>query len=502
LLGVFDRHRAAVAATAAFVVAMATFIPSLPSQVRTGDTAEYQTVPYILGIAHPTGFPAYTLAGWLFSHVVSYGTVAWRMNAFAALCTALTVAGVVLLASALEAGTLAALAAALTFAFGSVVWRGAAFASAHALSGLLIVSTLIGSVSFARDGDRRALLAACACAGFGLATHPETIWILPAIAVAALWQRGELRPRTLTFSAALLLAPLLLYGYLPIRSTVVAAQHLDPTAAAPTFGTGSFDWDYNHPRTLNGFLDEVLGRHEAAGQSVERAFDPRLIFRAAELWFAHAIEQFNGWFLLLAAIGCVALALRDRRGLSVVVAGTVGGLMFASAYRLDAELYRYFLVSSAAVAAAAATATRLPLPRVRPAIIGTAATIVLALLAGSAWQNNRGLISELRYGGSQSTIDNVRHDIPDGAIIVTSWYDATTLGYGAAIEHALGSRIVVHGLPFQLVDQFPRWARVRRVFIFGWGTQMGLDAVPPSWLHEIPSTQRFYRIVEVLPRRD
>jgi hypothetical protein len=481
-----------------FCAAVATYVASLPSQVATGDTAEYQTVPYILGIAHPTGFPAYTLAGWLFSHVVAFGTVAWRMNAFAALCTALTVAGVALLASALEAGTLAALAAALTFGFGSVVWHGAAFASAHTLSGLLIVSTLIGSVLFARDGERRALFIACACAGLGMATQPETIWVLPAISVAALWQRSKLRPRTLAVSAVLLV-PLLLYGYLPIRSSVVAAQHLDPTAAAPIFGAGSFDWDYNHPRTVNGFLDEVLGRHEGAGRSVGRAFDPRLIFRAGELWFAQAIKQFNGWFLLLAAVGCVALALRDRRGLSVIIAGTAGGLMFAYAYRLDAELYRYFLVSSAAIAAVAATVTRLPLPRTRPAIVASAATIVLVLFAGITWHNNRGLIAELRYGGSQSTIDNVSHDIPDGAIILTSWYDATTLGYGAAIEHALGSRTVVHGLPFQFVDQFPRWARVRRVVIFGWGTQMGLDAVPPSWLHELPSTQQFYRIVEVLP---
>jgi hypothetical protein len=421
------------------------------------------------------------------------------MNAFAALCTALTVAGVVLLAAALEARTLAALAAALTFAFGSVVWHGAAFASAHALSGLLIVGALIGSVVFARDGDRRALFAACGCAGFGMATHPEAIWVLPALVVAALWQRNKWQARTLAISAALLLAPLLLYGYLPIRSAVVAAQHLDPTAAAPIFGAGSFDWDYNHPRTLNGFLDEVLGRHVGAGPSVARSFDVRSVFGAGGLWFAHAVEQFNGWFLVLAAVGCVALALRDLRGLSVVVAGTAGGLMFAYAYRLDTELYRYFLVSSAAIAAVAAASTRLSLPRVRPTIVAIAASVALVICAGSAWLDHRGLIAELRYGGDQATIDAIRRDTPDRAIVVTSWYDATTLGYGAAIEHALGSRTVVHGLPYQFVDQFPSWARVRPVVIFGWGTQLNLDAVPPSWLHELPSSLRFYRSVEVVP---
>lgn len=478
---------------------MAAYVPSLPSQVLTGDTAEYQTVPYILGIAHPTGFPLYTLAGWLFSHALAIGTVAWRMNAFSAVCTALTASGVVLLAAALEANALAALAAGLVFAFGSVVWRGAAFASAHSLSGLLIVAALIGSVSFARDGNRRALFVACACAGCGLATHPEALWVLPAVAVSVLWQRNGLHPRTLIVAAALALAPLSFYAYLPIRSAVVAAQHLDPAAAAPLFGAGSIDWDTNRPRTRSGFLDEVLGRHEGAGPAVARALDPRTVFDAANLWSAHASAQFNRWVLLLAAVGCVALALRDRRALSVVVAGTAGGLMFAYAYRLDVELYRYFLVSSAVIAAVAAAGTRLPLPRLRAGVVAVAVSIALVFFAVRAWSDHAGLIAELRFGGNQATIDAVRRDTPDGAIVMASWYEATTLAYGAAIEHALGSRTVMHGSPFDFVDQFPKWTRSRRVVVFGWASQMDLDDVPPSWLHELPSTLQFYRVVEIVP---
>ncbi|MGA2394749.1 MAG: DUF2723 domain-containing protein [Candidatus Lustribacter sp.] len=474
---------------------------SLPSQVGHGDTAEYQTVPYILGIAHPTGFPAYVLTGWLFSHVLAFGTIAWRMNAYSAICTALTAGGVVLLASALGTGAIAATAAGLTFAFGAAVWHGAAFASAHSLSGLLIVGALLGSVSFARSGQRRVLLAACACAGFGLATQPETIWVLPALVVAALWQRARLPARTVLTALTLVLLPLLLYAYLPIRSEIVAAQHLDPTAAAPLDGAGSLDWDYNHPRTLDGFLNEVLGRNEHAGPLAVRALEPRYALAAIIFWFAHAPEEFSPWFLFLAAAGCIALALRDRRALSVVVAGTAGGLLFAASYREDVELYRYFLVSSAATAALAAAAVRLPLPRVRPEAVAGGVTILLALVAATTWLGNRALAAELRYGGGQPEIDAAARDIPDGAIIVTSWYDAPTLGYGAAIEHALGSRTVVHGIPYQFVDRFPSWARARRVVIFGWGSEINLDAIPPSWLHELPSTLQFYRVFEVNPRQ-
>lgn len=489
----------ATVAAVTFVLSTAVYGSSLSSQPWTGDTAEYQTVPYILGIAHPTGFPAYTLAGWAWSHALAFGTVAWRMNALSALCTALTVAAVALLALALEAGVFAAAAAALTFAFGTVVWRGATLASSHALSGLFIVTALAASVAFARDGDRRKLFAACACVGLGMATHPEAIWVLPALLVAALWQRRVLQPRALAVSATLVLAPLLLYGYLPIRSAVVAAQHLDPTAAAPIFGVGSFDWDYNHPRMLNGFLDEVLGRGAGAGPAVVHAFGAAAISRAGPLWSGYAGAEFDLSVLLLAAVGCGALALRDRRALSVLVAGTAGGVLFASAYSRDVELYRYFLVSSAAIAALAAAATRFPLPRIAPAAVAGVVTFALILTAGLAWYDHRGPAASYRYLGAQATIDAVRADVPDGAIIVTNWYDAPTLGYGAFIEHALGNRTVVHAIPDTIAAELPALTRARRLFLFGWGTEIADDTLPPEWLHEKQTSLRGYRLVEVSP---
>jgi hypothetical protein len=292
----------------------------------------------------------------------------------------------------------------------------------------------------------------------------------------------------------------LLYAYLPIRSAIIAGQHLDTNNVAPVFGAGSIDWGSNYPPTLDGFLDEVLGRQAGAGLAVVHSFDPAKIAGSGPFWLQHATDQYNVWFLAFAALGIVALARRDPRSLSVVVAGTIGGLFFAYAYRLDIELYRYFLVSSAVTAALAAASTRFVLPRTRPAIVTAAASIALVLLAANIWLNDRSIIAETRYGGAQATIDAVRHDIPDGAIVVAAWYDATTLDYGAAIEHALDSRIIVKAFPQEYMDEYPGWARVRRVFIYANGGTLGyLPQVPQTWLHERPSTLSYYHVYEVIP---
>jgi hypothetical protein len=427
--------------------------------------------------------------------------VAWRLNAFAAICTALTASAVVLLATLLEANAVAALSAALAFAFGSSVWIGATHASPHTLSSLLIVGALLGSVAFARFGRPWTLLAACGCTGFGLATHPETIWVIPAIAVSIAWQLGTMRVRLIALCTSLVLVPLLLYAYLPIRSSVVAAQHLDPSASAPLYGAGGrLDWDFNQTRTLDGFLNEVLGRKENAAGAVKGAFNPRIVGVAAQLFFDQASNQYALVFELFAVLGAIALGLQERRSLSVLFAGTAGGVMFAYIYRLDAGLPYYFLASFAVTAALAAAACRITLPRTRPPHVAAAVTIALILIACGALANNRGLITALRFSNGQATIDAVARDTPDGAIVLSSWSEAQSLGYGSFVEHALGSRILISGFPDGYLDQYVHWTRVRPLTIYASiGYMPSVSHLPPAWLHERPSTRPLFRIFEVKP---
>ena len=53
------------------VLATAMGVWRLMPGVGYWDTAEFQTVPAILGTAHPTGYPTYVLLGWLGSLLIS-----------------------------------------------------------------------------------------------------------------------------------------------------------------------------------------------------------------------------------------------------------------------------------------------------------------------------------------------------------------------------------------------------------------------------------------------
>src|SRR5690348_14401477 len=72
--------------------ALGLYIRTCAPDVLVGDSGEFQFTGAILGIPHPTGYPLYTLLGWLWS-MVPLRDVAYRIN----LSSAVYMAGAVAL---------------------------------------------------------------------------------------------------------------------------------------------------------------------------------------------------------------------------------------------------------------------------------------------------------------------------------------------------------------------------------------------------------------------
>jgi hypothetical protein len=72
-----------------FGVGLFAYTTTLAPTVLEGDAALFQYIPYALGVTYPTGYPLYILLGKLWLTLLPFGEVAWRMNLFSALCSAL-----------------------------------------------------------------------------------------------------------------------------------------------------------------------------------------------------------------------------------------------------------------------------------------------------------------------------------------------------------------------------------------------------------------------------
>ncbi|MGB9591831.1 MAG: protein O-mannosyl-transferase family, partial [Candidatus Kryptoniota bacterium] len=66
------------------------YLSTMSRSITYIDAGELTTVLWTLGIAHPTGYPLFTLLGAAFVRIPFYSEVAIRANLFAVICTALS----------------------------------------------------------------------------------------------------------------------------------------------------------------------------------------------------------------------------------------------------------------------------------------------------------------------------------------------------------------------------------------------------------------------------
>lgn len=291
--------------------------------VLAGDSGELQFAAWLAGLSHPTGYPLYLILGWLWSHgldALGLASPARAMTLFSVLFGALAVALTCLLAVALigqsrpgqqtaAANRIAALVAALTFAWTPTLWSQAVITEVYTLHAALIAAILWLALLWRGETEPRFLrrnrgslpLAALALLfGLGLAHHRTLLLLLPALLIFLLWQApaGYWRWRQAALLAVLALAPLLLYLYVPLRAP--ATPYLS-IALWPGQPTELLD------RSPAGLLSYLLGSGfagEIQGPAQAIAAAPGLLQRfAAELTLPG---------LALAVLGVVVLLVRRQ----------------------------------------------------------------------------------------------------------------------------------------------------------------------------------------------
>ncbi|MEW5959536.1 MAG: DUF2723 domain-containing protein [Chloroflexota bacterium] len=292
-----------ILASALFVAGLTLYLTTLAPSVVTlfDDSLEFQLVTYRLGIAHPTGYPLYTLLGKLFTFL-PVGNVAYRVNLMSAVFGAATVALLYLLilqTVAPEKGRpnvfgapgwpvhLGAIFGAGLLGVGRVFWQQSTVAEVYTLNAFLVTLLLLVATCCPHRLGWLAFLF-----GLSLTHHRTTLLLLPALGFYLyLAHRSQLfRPRVLVSGVALGLLPLLLYLYLPLRGHA-----------------GSLDGTYEN--TWAGFWRQV----SAGGYGLFIFDNPFGHERDAAFYWQLLVEQFYttapGW------IGLVYLLRLGRRRL-------------------------------------------------------------------------------------------------------------------------------------------------------------------------------------------
>lgn len=360
------------------VVAFCVYLATLCPTIFAGDSGELATAAATLGIAHPPGYPLWTLGGRL-AVLLLPGEAAFSLNLFSALCMAGAAALLAALLSVWSRQWLVPIGAGLAFAFSRGVWQSAVVTEVYALNLLLTVAALLAAVLARRDRPRLFLLAAYLI-GLGVANHPLVLLVgLPVLALASV-PRGAAGSITAgSFArwpgmAAVFLLGLTVYVYLPVR--------VDQGPQA----------NWGELRSFGDILDHVLrAQYGGLGEaSADASFGVRL-----RVFFEVVNGSVPVLFWILAALGVVGAARSGharRAGLAVAFFALAGPATAAAiryedtfldhsvvtVFFLPAVLALFLLVGLGLAAVRSWLDARLSAPSLGALCVGAAAALLPA----------------------------------------------------------------------------------------------------------------------------
>jgi hypothetical protein len=433
---------------AVFTISLAVYAATAAPDVLPADAGEFQLVAALLGVAHPPGFPLYTMMGYLFTRLLPWGTPAYRLNLMSGVLAAgalvLVARATRLWARRVDASPLVAttggLAAALALGSSTTFWAQATIASKRPLTAFLAAFSFyllsrFASVAEPRSSDDggsrsadRTLVLLGLVLGLGLGHHPGLafIWLFFAIYVLLIDPHLAVQPRRWWRPALAGLAGLLPLAYLPIRGAMGAILAPEGLNTLPGF---------LHHVTAKGFAGDMFAFANLTDLPHRLALVPTLF-----------PLQFNCALLALALLGTLGLLGRNWR-LFVLLAGSLALHTFVSITYRAPQTVEYLMpaylpiaigVGLAPAVVSLSLSSRLSsatswgwLPAVASPVV-----CALAIWAGAlnGWSHGPSFVELAGDHTARQAVEPLLEASPAGALILADWRWAMPLRYLQEVE--------------------------------------------------------------------
>ncbi len=430
-----------------FLASLALYVGTLAPTIIPADGGEFQFVSYVLGIAHPPGYPLYTMLAKL-STFLPVGDVAYRVNLFSAVTSALTL---VVLCQAVRKVTDSALSgwiAAAVLAVAPTFWAQGTTANIRSLTALLTALQVSALIHYAQNKNGRYLIAFAVALGLGV-THHTSLVPLTVPYLLFLWASDPemvRRPQAWLHAVLAFLLSSVVLLYLPLRSWMGAPFDPQPI------------------RSVSGFLEHVL----ALGFRGDMFYflQPAILLSRLRVFLNILVLQFGWVWLLLAFLGAVSLLLRRQRLLLLLGGIFAINALLAITYRapqtVEYLMPTYVVLAFVGALGVWSTSHALHLPATRPgampAVLLTAALLIpISTLA----VNYPSFLQLSRDRSVRQYAEGILTKAPQGARILSNWHFATAFWYLQYVEALRPDVEVVYVYP------------------------QGAEPIAQTWLHRV-----------------
>ena len=319
--------------TAAFALYVRTLAPSL----LWGDSAEFQTLSYTLGMTHPSGYMTQIMFGKLFTYL-PVGNIAYRVNLMSAFFGALAVAEAYLIVRLLGGWRIAALSASILLALTEGFWWRALLAESYAPAAGMLGAIWLLVLLWRNTGKWMFLFLAGLAGGLSLGIHSTVIMTALSVLIFMVLTARR-RADWLAAASGALVGAIITFGFF------LFLDHNDPPSSI-----------YNTVYRTN--LSAFGLRPDEFDTSLERFL---AIFPANHFWsyyfsatpeetgrrLLEYLSSFPLWAILLVGMGAVVLLkARLAEGLYPLIAFL---LIWGFAVTVSFSVYREFYVPVAVI---------------------------------------------------------------------------------------------------------------------------------------------------------
>ncbi len=368
-----------------FVIPLLLYATTAARTVQGGDTGEFACVAMLGGVAHPPGYPVYSLLARAVGHLVPFGPLFWRVAMASAFCGAATCAVLLAVMWRVTGRVGASMLAALAFALSPLEWRLAGVPEVFTLHALASACVLLFSLRLAeseRGKLRRDGFALGLVCGLGLANHQTLLLLFPLVfwAVASVLRREG--------RAALKVLPGLAGGGL-----VGLSAYLLLPLFAHFSGPESLVW--GRTDTWQGFMTHVL-REEYGTFRLHTGVDASAATAALQIrTFADELVRQNMYLFALVGVVGVVVAFGKKRGFAgaLLAAFLLAGVGFSALLTLDLSpiqrevAARFHLMPQLLFSVFVAEGLASLEARLRPGVFGTVGGLLLLGSVVVAWRD-------------------------------------------------------------------------------------------------------------------
>ncbi|KAM6311489.1 protein O-mannosyl-transferase TMEM260 [Aegotheles albertisi] len=412
------------AAGAVGAAVAALYAVTLPPALPGGDAGELITAAYELGVAHPPGYPLFTLLAKLATGLLPVGSPAYRVNLLCSLVGAAAASLLFYTVFRLSGSCAGGILAAGVFSFSRLTWQWSITAEVFSLNNLFVGLLMALTVHFeeastAKERSKISKLGAFCC-GLSLCNQHTIVlyiacivpWVLIQLSRKLEFSLGHLLKLGLCF-----LAGLLPYLYLPASSYLNRAR-----------------WTWGDQTTFQGFLTHFLreeyGTFNLAKSETGSGMREMLVFQLTQMKSELSLP-----ILALALMACVSPALPTKQQKSPVIWLFAGmfclySLFFAWRANLDVTkplflgvVERFWLQSNVVVAVLAGLGLT-TFASMGRAVLGDSRVLpwlewlsALALVSSQVWANYSTCDQSNNYVVDKFA-RNLLSSMPTGAVIL------------------------------------------------------------------------------------